>query len=99
MLNSLWNENPKLDSIYYTTVPAEMYFKEHTVRYSSKRSRRKRLMDFQTVLILMLITFILGLFMGASLARPRAETACSSNSFHSYTHCILTWIGQLEEKL
>lgn len=56
-------------------------------------------MDFQTVLILMLITFILGLFMGASLARPRAETACSSNSFHSYTHCILTWIGQLEEKL
>jgi hypothetical protein len=29
-------------------------------------------MDFQTVVILMLITFILGLFMGASLARPRA---------------------------
>ena len=28
-------------------------------------------MDYQTLVILMLITFILGLFMGASLTRPR----------------------------
>lgn len=40
-------------------------------------------MDFQTVLILMLITFILGLFMGASLARPRRPLARQTHSIRT----------------
>ena len=41
MLNSLWNENPKLDSIYYTTVPAEMYFKDKRVVFDLTQNERK----------------------------------------------------------